>query len=212
MHTTQQHGRRQRSESGGRLRRWTPWMAVALALIIGYGAGTGAAPFRPRRVKVPDEVRSLKGIRRVSVQVDPLLGAIGAAGVQRKEIRSLMISRLRAGSIEVVEDDETPRLVLKCLPLNNPKIPDTTAVVMFLQIKQDVQLNRLNEPMILPTTTILGPALTKRDDLGDAVKEQCSFVIDNFIKFAWLGERQPRKRETEEEEKADDAEKSDTDG
>ena len=158
---------------------------LLIGLLAGIGPGTSAGPFVPRKSVLPEELRCLAHIGKVSIHVEPLPPALAdaiTAGALADMAREMVVN----ANIGVADDEapKTPRLVLHCMTIEDELTPQTMGIIFFLDVRQQVHVVRLDERMTLPTTTFVSRALAAPDQLGSIVRERCRIVTRKFVKYA----------------------------
>jgi len=171
----------------GRLSNRTVLVGLILVLMV---VAIQAAPILPQCLRLANEIRCLATISKVSIEIEPLPQLLLDAGVSSGRLEGVIRARLKAASIEVSQEDVMPRLVLKCVVVTDPAMPDAIAVILFLDVQQKVDLLRLNKQMVLPTATLLGSAQTKRDGLAFAALRECASATKMFIHYSRLATKE----------------------
>ncbi len=151
---------------------------------LGVGFYAVAAPSLPVDKNISEEILCLQKITEVRIAIDPLPADVRAAGVRSENLMEIMKARLDDAGIKVTDAPKTTRLVLKCLTLRDSKQPNTVAVIFFLDVQQRVTIERLNAQMTLPTTTVLGTALTTPGNLKEVTIDRCHLAMRLFTDVA----------------------------
>ena len=141
-----------------------------------------AGPVLPASRRLPDEVRCLADLKKVQVHVPPFIGLPKDMAVTRDVMRQWVVDRLTAADIEVSDEDDLPRVVLKLNIASDPKHPDTLGLNVIIGVHQKVFVERLDQTMIVPTATVSTVMLsTQADtpkDLAEIVRRLAGGLVE----------------------------------
>ncbi len=177
-----------------RNRRTLVFPIVALALLGALTAALNltAAPILPgarRAAAIPDPTRSLKDIRQVRLNIEPIAATVVEAGLTIPAIRRQWTERLIANGIEVVDDDSIPLLSLFVNEIGDPAIPNAKGYVMTLHVIQPVKLDRIDLSVKVPTFVFMIAGVETPDRLPDSVRDSATHMIDVFVRSVQVATR-----------------------
>lgn len=157
---------------------------VGVLILVTVAAGVVmAAPILPRKPQLPDEVRCLTGLKRVSIAIDPLPQELVAAKVGADRLQAVLREELVRAGFEVVDENITPRLIVQCFTVVDPANPETIGVTTLLGVNQEVLLKRLDQEMTLPVATVVTTAMGKRSDLPRVAESEVRRVVSMLETF-----------------------------
>lgn len=162
-----------------------PRRAAAAALVLASVAAVAAlaAPFVPGRRPLPPEVLSLADLTVLQLEVADLSSTYTDAGLRSENIRDQVTRRLTDAGIELREDSDMPRLVVKLATLVDEDQPDAVCVYVVMGIHQDVTVNRLKRSMLLPTATVATGKLCTKAKLVGVAQDEVGNLTDRITRF-----------------------------
>ena len=159
---------------------WTLLAFVAMLPVV-----LKAGPTLPVKNRLPDEIRCLSGIHRVSLAFAPLPRNLREAGINEDALRGIIEERLGQAQI-VIEDDQTvkPWVVVSLRSAAEPDLPDVLAIALTLELHQDVAVLRLEKDnrMTLPTTTFAGITVARADQIRRAVDHRFRSLVNTMLR------------------------------
>ncbi len=124
------------------------------------------------------ELRSLARINEVSIQVDPLPEQLRRTELTRLKLEDITAEQLGDAGIRVREG-VFPRLTLRCFAAS--RSDDT--IVFFIDVHQQVELLRLKQRMVVPTSTVAKFAQAEPDKRATIAEELCQLAVADFLAF-----------------------------
>ena len=162
-----------------------PVVLVAVLGLLAASLNLSAAPIlrgRQRTASIPDPTRSLKGIRQVRLNIQPIAATVVEAGLTIPIITKQWIDRLKSSGFELVDDASAPLLSLFVNEIGDPAIPNAKGYVMTLHVIQTVKIERMDLNVNVPTFVYMIAGLEPQDKLADSVKSTATSMIDIFIR------------------------------
>lgn len=104
-----------------------------------------------RQQVTPDDVMSLADLAEVHVEVAPLPPALNSLNITLKDVESHLIDRLMNCSIQVVTDEDAPKVKLQIEAAQDDVAPDTYAFCATLSLSQPVHVKRVDRHLHTPT-------------------------------------------------------------
>lgn len=175
-----------------RRRIFLPLSVLTLLGMLTIALNLTAAPILPgarTRATIPDPTRSLKDITAVRLQVQPIAAAIVETGLTIPAIRQHWAERLRANSIEIVDDPTAPLLSLYINEIGDPAVPRAKGYVMTLHVIQSVTVNRVELSVEVPTFVYMIAGVEHKDRLADSVRDSARAMVDVFIRSVEVASR-----------------------
>ena len=161
---------------------------VALVLIpciaglVCLGALLRAAPVLPELTRASQQQRSLEGIERVSLRIDPLPDRIRKLGIKPAILRQRWTAQLKAEGIAVGADDQgTPTLRFIISTVTARRVPGAVAFNPYLTLEQSVRIERLDVSIVVPTYAHVVCGLEADEDLRKSVLLTADMMIHRFI-------------------------------
>ncbi|MAE67332.1 MAG: hypothetical protein CMJ18_23980 [Phycisphaeraceae bacterium] len=149
-------------------RRRTLYTAGSLLVAVLLTVAISAAPAVPRPpARLPDPVRSLKGINAVRVEVSPLPREIESR-VRRAEFVAECRKKLEVEGFQIVDDDDNdaPTLRINVYTASHERDPGIIGYCFVLEVYQTVGIDRLEATKLsLPTFINVSFELSDRDTL-----------------------------------------------
>ncbi len=167
------------------MRKGRPMKIPVLLAILTLSVALTAAPILPLQKKLPDEIRCLAGIHRVSLTFAPLPKAMRSAGVSENRLRAIVNERLQEAWIKVVEDPSImPQLVVSMRTADEVDVRGVEAFALTIDVQQRVAVLRIerNNQMMLPTATFAGVAVAEEAQVVAAVERKCRSVVDSMLR------------------------------
>lgn len=130
---------------------------------------------------VPDELKCLADLRRVSLYVNTLPKQLRDAGMTAQGVQEAAHKQLTDAGFEIIEDPSAPMLVFTALALVDPTVPDSIAFVVFIDVKQKVLIYRLERDMVVPTATLSAHGVKRVRSIKEGVEERFEFTVAQFI-------------------------------
>ena len=163
--------------------------SCTLGLILLAALMATAAPKVPSKTKLPYAVRSLAKLDQLQLRIIPFRHLPPQVELTAEKVKSMWRRKLVAAGIEVVDDDNTPRLELKVDVLSDPDVPDALAVLAVLSLKQEVHITRLNRQMPLATFTRAYTSMEPTDRTVQKLGPMFETMIEGFIATVRLANR-----------------------
>lgn len=163
------------------LKRWAAAAAAVLA-VSAMAWVVVAGPVLPGSRRLPDEVRCLADLKKVQVHVPPLIGLPKDMAVTRDVMRQWFVDRLTAVDIEVSDEADLPRLVLKINVASEAGHADTLGLNVIIGVHQKVFVERLGQTMIVPTATVSTVRLSKEADAPKALEDMVNRLTEGLAK------------------------------
>ena len=120
-----------------------------------------AAPVLDKR-RIPDEVRSLAGLNKFRIQVDPIVGLSEREAPPATDIAKILGEQLTQAGFEIGDEPHLPRLVLQIMVATDPDQPEAVGLGMVLAVHQEAYFKRLDHTLTVPTTSMSSSRLTVR--------------------------------------------------
>ena len=146
-----------------------------------------AVPILPGIQAMPGELRSLAHMDEVSIQVEKLPDDLRRTDLTRKKLEDITTDQLRAAGIRV-RKGIYPRLTLRCFAA--AKSDDT--IVFFIDVHQKVELLRLKQRMVVPTSTVAKFAQIGPDERADIAEQLCQLAVEDFLAFRKMADSSAR--------------------
>lgn len=172
------------------------WPQTAAFLIASVAL---AAPILPEAKSIPDEMRCLAGAKMVRVEFGEVPAALWKAGLRLADIKRQARRQLRAEGFRIVQGTEAPKVIVGFRAMADDSVPDATGFTAFLEIRQAVRVLRLDDEMILPTTTVLSYGLKKNDEVAVACLDHLASVLDKLVFFVNIATRSQEAEKKEAE-------------
>ncbi|MAE67014.1 MAG: hypothetical protein CMJ18_22365 [Phycisphaeraceae bacterium] len=175
-----------------------PWTTVSVLLVgVGLGAAVTAVggPFVPRtaEMRMPDEARSLEGIRSIRLEIGEVAPDLDILGLEESEIRGMWRAQLEKVDVEITEDRKAPLMTLIVSGGVEPDAPEIIGFVFLSELEQEVQFPRLNRSLEVPTYTKFFLGIETRGRAADLAKEGMNQLIQDFCQTSRIANRKHSK-------------------
>lgn len=140
----------------------------------------GAAPILPTP-HVPDNVRSLAKLDRLRLEIAHVAAELKDAGLDPQELEHEWRRELREAGIDIVEDEDAPRLWFVANVLNDDSVPEAIAISAILGFDQTIHVPRLGRPLTLPTYTQQYLGMSSKEKLQEEHVRLLKTTMDRFI-------------------------------
>ena len=163
-------------------RRGALWPLVAFVAVL--PVVLKAVPILPSNDGLPDEIRCLSGIHRVSLAFAPLPEDLRESGVSEDALRAIIEERLGQAQIDIEDDVAVkPRLIVSLRSERVSDLPDVRAIAITVELYQDVALLRFetDNRMTLPTTTFAGITAAHPHTVRVAVGQRFRALADSMV-------------------------------
>ena len=126
-------------------------LSLVLALVCWLGLLVWAAPIIPARQRATDQVRSMKGIQAICLQIDPMPKDIERIDITATKVELEWSKQLEEAGIQVTEEDGAPTLRLIVSTVTDPQVPGGVAYNPYLVLEQLVRIERIDDQVVAPT-------------------------------------------------------------
>lgn len=158
-------------------------------LCLVLAAASPGGPFAPGGRPIPDQQRSLAGIRQVHLRISQIPADLETIGLTTERIRTQWENKLSENGIELLEQSQAPFLSLTIMGGIEPDAPDAIGFVLLLELEQSVYLERLDQTLEVPTYTkmFMGiETIARAPKLANLAVNQ---LINRFISFSLAANR-----------------------
>ncbi|MAE66265.1 MAG: hypothetical protein CMJ18_18495 [Phycisphaeraceae bacterium] len=138
------------------------------------------APVLPSRALPPD-LRSLSGLSHVRVSVDALPPNLRRMGVTRKSAVARLSNRLRAGDIEIVEDQAMPLVLLRFEEALDVSAPRAIGFSATISLEQSAHVDRIQQRLRVPTFHHTRIALFDQEEAVKMIPVAIELVVDHLL-------------------------------
>ena len=157
--------------------------APSIAGLVCLGALLQAAPILPEVSRASQQQRSLEGIERINLQIDPLPDPIRKLGIKAAALRKRWTKQLEAGGLAVGDDDDqgAPTLRFMISTVTDSGVPGAVAFNPYLTLEQPVRFERLDASIVVPTYAHVMCGLEADGDVRKSVLLTADRMIHRFI-------------------------------
>ena len=154
----------------------------SIAGLVCLGALLQAAPILPEVTRASQQQRSLEGIERVRLRIDPLPDPIRKLGIKAAALRKRWTKQLEAGGLAVGADDQdVPTLRFMISAVTARRVPGAVAFNPYLTLEQPVRFERLDASIVVPTYAHVICGLEADGDVRKSVVLTADRMIYRFI-------------------------------
>ena len=172
------------------MRKFNGWimLVLLLALVAGLTLAVWAGPVldKPR---IPDELRSLAGMTKFRIQVDPIIGLSEKEVPSRDDLARLLGEDLERPGFEIGNEPHLPRLVLQVMVAKDSDQPDAVGLAMVLAVHQEAYFERLDRALTVPTASMSSAGLTVRRRAQETIRDMTRRMAVNMAAALRLAER-----------------------
>ena len=158
-------------------------------------AGAAAGPIAQSKSILPGAIRSLAGLERVRLLIEPLPPEFRTAGMTPTRIRLQLTKALeRAGLVVVAEEDvkqhdTTPVLAFQASLSSDPSVRDAKGILAMLKLEQQVRVTRLEAELEAPTCFAWALDVRSKETLAAGMRESIDSAANLFLAAVRLNER-----------------------
>ena len=145
---------------------------VPTVLVILIAAALPAAPILGKKRMIPDDQKSLAGLREVRVHVSPLRSVLKSLDVRKAKIEALFRQELEASGFKIVTDTAAPRCVLRVVGQKDDRFPDAVSIITVIEIEQRVTVHRIEQDLTFATATFMDVFLAHKSEVSKTVKQK----------------------------------------
>ncbi len=158
-------------------------LSIVAAIVAGLALGVGSLVAGPILfdADVPDELRCLARLERVSIALAP--DSRLPKHVNGDDLLALVASALEDHGLQVHDGRDTPRILLHHVLVRDPDVEGTVALTISLALHQRVHLHRLELDMTLPVATVATSAIGREADLAALYARQAKAAVEDFLYF-----------------------------
>lgn len=155
---------------------------LAVVLLIGWLAV--AAPILPSGRKLTVEQRTLRGLKKVRLEVTPITGELKENGVRTQTLTDVLEEAMAEFGIQVVDEPDVPLVKVVVFDATDPDQPDALAISFVIAIHQDIVLKRLDEQMVVPTAFFTQTKLTTKSRASEMVEYEVRAMTKRVLRIA----------------------------
>ena len=157
---------------------------VVLIVLAGLVAGIVlAGPVLPSKPAVADEVISLANLKRLQLDVQPLLGVPGDTEGLHEHLTDRLRRQLTDADVEIVEDRTAPRLVMQVTGTTHRDHGPVVGLTVILTLYQQVTVERLDRSLNTPTAVIVSTRLAGPDQVKPALEQRVTFLTKSLLDY-----------------------------
>jgi hypothetical protein len=163
--------------------KWQGFMwIVGLALILVSLAvwRAPAAPQLPKPPELPEELHSLALLRRVRLTVESLPDVLKDNGLSSEQMEELFRTHLVEGEFEFGDDGDLPHIVVQIMVDEHSSQPEALAMAVVMAVHQNVLVERLDERLRAPTTSMSVVRLTTMAGARETAEGLAVVVADTM--------------------------------
>ena len=160
-------------------------LLVCSGVAVGMAAAALAGPMLEVNDphKLPEDVMSLAGIKKLGVKVQPLGTVLEDLGLRAHDVREIWISRLENADFELVDSPGQPYLSLAVHTGNIQGEGGQRAFGIQVKFFQPLPFKRLDRTLNVPTYVTGGFGMAGSEVLRTRIEEILDVRIDVFIKL-----------------------------
>lgn len=160
-------------------------LSVGAALLV-VTAIVAAAPIIGQKRELPDEVRCLRDLDTVSIDIQEIHFALDDTGM-RKRLFTTFQRELERRGIAVDQQVGAPRLVIQYQIARDPQgAPESVALTTMIAVHQRVRLLRLDEQVTVPVASVLTTSMGPRRDLEKLMLRETEAAVRLLARWAEL--------------------------
>ncbi|MAE67452.1 MAG: hypothetical protein CMJ18_24590 [Phycisphaeraceae bacterium] len=151
-----------------------------------------AAPILPSS-SLKDQVRSLHGIEKLRVHLEPLSSAITDLDVDADELVARQRRKLRQAGFEIVSEAQAtdpgpvvPRLTIEITGVGDQQVAGALACTISVTLEQQARIERLDKELFLPTFARHATALVPEAEVSKTIRQTTFYLVDQFADWSRL--------------------------
>ncbi|MAE66926.1 MAG: hypothetical protein CMJ18_21925 [Phycisphaeraceae bacterium] len=172
-----------------RIRSMHRLAALVPLLCLAAGIASVAAPFSPGSSTLPDEQRSLAGIRQVHLRISEIPLDLETIGLTAERIRTQCKKKLADAGIELLDESQAPFLSLTIMGGIEPDAPEAIGFVLLMELEQAVYIERLRQTLEVPTYTKMFMVIETVERAPKLAKLAVNQLISRFVTFTGAASR-----------------------
>ncbi len=159
------------------------WPAVGAGLLV-VTAIVAAAPIIGEKRMLPDEVRCLRDLKTVSIEIKEIHFPLADRGV-RKRLFATFKRELERRGIAVDQQINAPRLVIQYQIASDPQgAPESVALTTMIGVHRRVNLLSLDERLTVPVVSVLTTSMGSRGDLENLMLRETEATVRLLARWA----------------------------
>ena len=157
-------------------------LVLAAGVITALGLSAWSAPILPEPKGLTDQVRSLAGLKRLHVHVQPFSADLLREGLAAEAIGRDWANKLRNAGFEVTEE-ATARLELRLAVLEDPEHRGNFVVNPVLMLHRQVRFggDRIEGPLKVPTYVGIEIGIVQRGGIVEPLRDVLQAMLEHFL-------------------------------